>query len=126
MFIQKLQLINHGVPDEVISNFRNNMTEFFKQPLEAKKVYSMEPGNLEGYGQHFVVSENQKLDWADLFYLVLRPKGSRNLRLWPNSPPSFRSAWTHIYIPSYSQFCAMNLYCVSTTSFLIFNHSAPW
>ncbi|KAF8697909.1 hypothetical protein HU200_035406 [Digitaria exilis] len=70
----------------------NDMTEFFKQPLEAKKVYSMEPGNLEGYGQHFVVSENQKLDWADLFYLILCPKDSRNMRFWPNSPASFRES----------------------------------
>ena len=90
------------------------MTEFFKQPLEEKKVYSMEPGNLEGYGQHFVVSENQKLDWADMFYIMLRPSDSRNLRLWPSNPPSFRSAWTHIHV----QFCAMNLYYyfISTTS----------
>jgi isopenicillin N synthase-like dioxygenase len=86
------------------------MTEFFKQPLEAKKVYSMEPGNLEGYGQHFVVSENQKLDWADMFYIMLRPSDSRNLRFWPSNPPSFRSAcaWTHIHV----QLCAMNLYYI--------------
>ena len=90
------------------------MTEFFKQPLEEKKVYSMEPGNLEGYGQHFVVSEKQKLDWADMFYLMLRPSDSRNLRLWPSNPPPFRSAWTHIHV----QFSAMNLYYyfISTTS----------
>jgi len=68
------------------------MTEFFKQPLEAKKVYSMEPGNLEGYGHHFVVSENQKLDWADMFYIMLRPSDSRNLRFWPSNPPSFRDS----------------------------------
>ncbi|CAL4932221.1 unnamed protein product [Urochloa decumbens] len=86
------QLINHGVPDEVICNFRNDITEFFKQTLEAKKVYSMEPGNLEGYGQHFVVSENQKLDWADMFYLMLRPSDSRNLKLWPRNPPTFRDS----------------------------------
>ncbi|CAL5046485.1 unnamed protein product [Urochloa decumbens] len=86
------QVINHGVPNEVISSFRNDMTEFFKQPLEAKKVYSMVPGNLLGYGQHFVVSENQKLDWADLFSLVLRPVDSRDMRFWPSHPPSFRNS----------------------------------
>ncbi|KAL6642699.1 hypothetical protein ACP70R_020880 [Stipagrostis hirtigluma subsp. patula] len=86
------QIINHGVPYEVISNFRNDMAEFFKQPLEAKKVYSMVPGNLEGYGQHFVVSENQKLDWADMFYLMVRPSESRDMRFWPNHPPSFRNS----------------------------------
>ncbi|RCV20302.1 hypothetical protein SETIT_4G045400v2 [Setaria italica] len=86
------QVINHGLPNEVISNFRNDMTEFFKQPLEAKKVYSMIPGNLQGYGQHFVVSENQKLDWADLFCLVLRPVDSRDMKFWPSHPPSFRNS----------------------------------
>ncbi|TVU31731.1 hypothetical protein EJB05_23429, partial [Eragrostis curvula] len=86
------QLINHGVPDDVISNFRNDLTGFFKLPLEAKKVYSMLPGNLEGYGQHFVVSENQKLDWADMFYLMLRPNDSRDMRFWPSNPPSFRNS----------------------------------
>ncbi|CAN6288802.1 unnamed protein product [Urochloa humidicola] len=101
------QLINHGVPDEVICNFRNDMTEFFKQPLEAKKVYSMEPGNLEGYGQHFVVSENQKLDWADMFYLMLRPSDSRNLRFWPSNPPSFRDS-----IDMYSSEAAKLVYCL--------------
>ncbi|KAJ1296230.1 hypothetical protein BS78_01G283900 [Paspalum vaginatum] len=86
------QLINHGVPDEVICNFRNDMAGFFKQTLEAKKVYSMVPGNLEGYGQHFVVSENQKLDWADMFYLMLRPRDSRDMRFWPSYPPSFSNS----------------------------------
>lgn len=86
------QVINHGVPNEVICNFRNDMTEFFKQPLEAKKAYSMIPGNLQGYGQHFVVSENQKLDWADLFSLMLRPIDSRDMRFWPSHPPSFRNS----------------------------------
>ncbi|KAK8445465.1 hypothetical protein SEVIR_9G330700v4 [Setaria viridis] len=74
------QLINHGVPDEVIHNFRNGMAEFFKQSLEAKKMYSQVPGSLEGYGQHFVFSESQKLDWADMFYLILRPIDSRDTR----------------------------------------------
>nr|CAB3467306.1 unnamed protein product [Digitaria exilis] len=64
----------------------------FFQPMEAKKVYSMIPGNLQGYGQHFVVSEDQKLDWADLFSLVLRPIDSRDMRFWPSHPPSFRSS----------------------------------
>ncbi|PAN48519.1 hypothetical protein PAHAL_9G387300 [Panicum hallii] len=86
------QLINHGISDEVIHNFRNDMAEFFKQPLEAKKMYSQIPGNLEGYGQHFVVSENQKLDWADMFFLILRPTDSRDTRFWPSHPPSFRNS----------------------------------
>lgn len=81
------QLINHGVPDEVIGNLRKDMVEFFRQPLDAKKVYSQLPNSLEGYGQAFIVSEDQKLDWADMFYLQLDQ--ARNLRFWPNYPASF-------------------------------------
>ncbi|CAL4940587.1 unnamed protein product [Urochloa decumbens] len=86
------QLINHGVPDEVIQDLKKDMAEFFELPLEAKKVYSMPPNRLEGYGQAFVVSEEQKLDWADMFALVLRPIESRDMRLWPAHPPPFRNS----------------------------------
>ncbi|CAN6288801.1 unnamed protein product [Urochloa humidicola] len=101
------QLINHGVPDEVIHNFRNDMAEFFKQPLETKKMYSQTPSSLEGYGQHFVVSENQKLDWADMFYLILRPVDSRDMRFWPSQPPSLRNS-----IDSYSSEAAKLVSCL--------------
>ncbi|KAJ0959978.1 hypothetical protein J5N97_000268 [Dioscorea zingiberensis] len=39
---------------------------FFQLPLEEKKVYAQQPGSIEGYGQAFVVSEEQKLDWGDM------------------------------------------------------------
>nr|CAB3495275.1 unnamed protein product [Digitaria exilis] len=84
------QLINHGVPDEVTDNLMNDIAEFFEQPLEAKKAYSQLPNSLEGYGQSFVVSENQKLDWCDRFFLLVRPVESRDLRFWPTTPASFR------------------------------------
>uniref|UniRef100_A0A0E0F0V7 Fe2OG dioxygenase domain-containing protein n=1 Tax=Oryza meridionalis TaxID=40149 RepID=A0A0E0F0V7_9ORYZ len=84
------QLINHGVPDEVIENLKNDLVEFFSQPLDAKKEYSQLPNSLEGYGQAFVVSDNQKLDWADMLYLQICPTESRDLRFWPNHPASFR------------------------------------
>ncbi|TVU21268.1 hypothetical protein EJB05_30895 [Eragrostis curvula] len=86
------QLINHGVPDEVIQNVRRDISEFFKLPLEAKKAYAQLPeSGLEGYGQVFVLSETQKLDWSDMMYLVLRPTDSRDMRFWPAQPPTFRS-----------------------------------
>uniref|UniRef100_A0A0E0BDP2 Fe2OG dioxygenase domain-containing protein n=1 Tax=Oryza glumipatula TaxID=40148 RepID=A0A0E0BDP2_9ORYZ len=84
------QLINHGVPDEVTENLKNDLVEFFSQPLDAKKEYSQLPNSLEGYGQAFVVSDNQKLDWADMLYLQICPTESRDLRFWPNYPASFR------------------------------------
>ncbi|CAD6238736.1 unnamed protein product [Miscanthus lutarioriparius] len=86
------QLINHGVLDEVIQDVKRDMIEFFKLPLEAKKVHAQVPGGLEGYGQSFVFSETQKLDWADMIYLMISPKESRDLRFWPTRTPSFRDS----------------------------------
>uniref|UniRef100_A0A0E0MAM6 Fe2OG dioxygenase domain-containing protein n=1 Tax=Oryza punctata TaxID=4537 RepID=A0A0E0MAM6_ORYPU len=86
------QLINHGVPEDVIGDVRRDIAEFFRLPLETKKTYSQLPNSIDGYGQAFVVSEEQKLDWADMFYLVLRPGESRNMTLWPAQPPSFRNS----------------------------------
>ena len=84
-----MQLTNHGVPDEVSENLMNDIAEFFRQPLEAKKAYSRLPNSIEGYGQAFVVSDNQKLDWCDRFFLHVRPVESRE-RFWPTNPASFR------------------------------------
>ncbi|XP_062215552.1 2-oxoglutarate-dependent dioxygenase 11-like isoform X1 [Phragmites australis] len=84
------QLVNHGVPDEVTRNLMSDIAEFFKLPLEAKKECSQQPGSLEGYGQAFVVSEDQKLDWADMLYLQVQPSASRDFRFWPTHPASFR------------------------------------
>ncbi|KAF0928704.1 hypothetical protein E2562_006127 [Oryza meyeriana var. granulata] len=86
------QLINHGVPEDVIRDMRKDIAEFFRLPLETKQTYSQLPNSIEGYGQAFVVSEEQNLDWADMFYLVLRPGESRNMSLWPAHPPSFRNS----------------------------------
>ena len=56
-----MQLINHGLPEEVTGNLMDDVVEFFKQPLEDKEC-SQQAGSLEGYGQAFVVSDDQKLD----------------------------------------------------------------
>ncbi|CAO2192815.1 unnamed protein product [Urochloa humidicola] len=86
------QLVNHGVPDEVIRNVKRDIAEFFKLPLEAKNAHAKLPDGLEGYGQVFVFSDTQKLDWSDMLYLMLRPVESRDMRVWPLHPPSFRSS----------------------------------
>jgi len=67
-----------------------DVAESLKLPLEAKKEWSKQHDSVEGYGQAFAVSEDQKLDWADMLYLVLHPTESRDLRFWPTLPASFR------------------------------------
>ncbi|KAG2555422.1 hypothetical protein PVAP13_9KG246200 [Panicum virgatum] len=85
------QLINHGVPDDVIQGMKANIEAFFGLPAETKQQFAQERGQLEGYGQLFVVSEDQKLDWADILYLNTQPPEHRNTRFWPDKPDTLSS-----------------------------------
>ncbi|CBI33960.3 unnamed protein product, partial [Vitis vinifera] len=84
------QLINHGVAEEVIEKMKAVVQEFFKLPLKEKNAYAKLPNGVEGYGQHFVVSQDQKLDWADILFLQCLPASERKMRFWPQEPISFR------------------------------------
>ncbi|XP_027101669.1 S-norcoclaurine synthase 1-like [Coffea arabica] len=84
------QLVNHGA-SMVIEKMKVVTEDFFKLPLEQKMACAQVPNHIEGYGQTFVVSEDQKLDWGDMLFLFPLPVSQRNMRFWPNSPTSFRS-----------------------------------
>ncbi|KAF9622544.1 hypothetical protein IFM89_032109 [Coptis chinensis] len=86
------QLMNHGVSEEVIEKMKVDMEDFFRLPLEEKKVYGQLPDSIEGYGQAFVKSDEQKLEWADMHLLITIPFKERNMRFWPNNPTSFRES----------------------------------
>jgi len=68
----------------------NQVQRFFELPLQEKKRSAQRPGSLEGYGQAFVTSEDQKLDWNDMIFLKCLPIENRKLDLWPQNPPEFR------------------------------------
>ncbi|KAI0520629.1 hypothetical protein KFK09_008107 [Dendrobium nobile] len=84
------QLINHGIPEEVIEKTKDDISKFFKLPLKEKEAIKQIPGHIEGYGQMFVHSEEQKLDWADILILAIQPPQNRNMRFWPTNPSTFR------------------------------------
>ncbi|PON84992.1 Oxoglutarate/iron-dependent dioxygenase [Trema orientale] len=84
------QLVDHGVSPLLVENVKSGIQEFFKLPMEEKIKFGQQEGDLEGLGQAFVVSEEQKLDWADLFYMVTLPRHLRKPHLIPNLPLPFR------------------------------------
>ena len=84
------QVVNHGIPVETVEEMKRNLMAFFALPLAEKAALAQEPGGIEGYGQAFVVSEEQKLDWADMFFLITQPPGYRDLHLWPSRPSTFK------------------------------------
>ncbi|KAM7280282.1 hypothetical protein ACFE04_007416 [Oxalis oulophora] len=83
------QMINHEIDVNMLESIEKVAREFFMMPLEEKKKYPMAPGTLQGYGQAFVFSEEQKLDWCNMFALGIYPNFIRNPTLWPAKPASF-------------------------------------
>ncbi|XP_077226856.1 protein SRG1-like [Tasmannia lanceolata] len=83
-------LVNHGVSYSLIERIKSEIQDFFELPLEEKRKFSQQPNELQGYGQVCVVSEEQKLDWGDMFFLVTLPFHGRKSILFENLSPSFR------------------------------------
>lgn len=52
---------------------KSEIQEFFNLPLEEKAKFEQLAGDTDGFGQLFVVSDEQKLDWADMFCLKTSP-----------------------------------------------------
>ncbi|KAL5772073.1 hypothetical protein ACOSQ2_011997 [Xanthoceras sorbifolium] len=86
------QLTNHEVSSTLIEKVKKETEEFFKLPIEEKKKYGQKGGDVEGYGNSFVVSEDQKLNWRDRLYFTTLPPHFRKPHLFPSLPPSFREA----------------------------------
>ncbi|GAB4831551.1 hypothetical protein Ancab_005560 [Ancistrocladus abbreviatus] len=84
------QLVNHGVSMTLMEKIKEDIQEWFNMTPEEKQKYWQTPGDYEGFGQTFVQSEEQKLEWADLFILVTLPKHYRNPHLFRKLPLPFR------------------------------------
>ncbi|GMJ00688.1 hypothetical protein like AT4G25310 [Hibiscus trionum] len=67
------QLRNHGVSSSLVEKVKKGIQGLFNLPVEEKKLWQR-PGEIEGFGQSFVVSEEQKLDWGDMFFITCHPQ----------------------------------------------------
>ncbi|KAL4339358.1 hypothetical protein GQ457_08G010900 [Hibiscus cannabinus] len=86
------QIINHGMPEEVLLKMKAAIAAFFELPLEEKNKYAQDGNNFQGYGQAYVASEDQKLDWCDMVFLITLPHEIRNLKYWADTIPGFKDA----------------------------------
>ncbi|XP_059280618.1 protein SRG1 [Lycium ferocissimum] len=98
------QVINHGIDLELLERMEKIAMEFFMLPLEEKQKYPMAPGTVQGYGQAFVFSEDQKLDWCNMFALGVEPHFIRDPKLWPTKPLDF-SETVDIYSREIRKLC---------------------
>ncbi|XP_041024774.1 protein SRG1-like [Juglans microcarpa x Juglans regia] len=87
-----LQIINHGVSSSLLEKVKSGIQELFNMDMEEKKKYcqGQGEGEVEGFGQGFVISEEQKLDWGDMFGLITLPTYLRKPHLFPRLPLPLR------------------------------------
>ncbi|XP_057846222.2 feruloyl CoA ortho-hydroxylase 1-like [Cryptomeria japonica] len=74
-------VVNHGGPLSLLERMKGIGREFIQLPLEEKLNYKVQEP--EGYGQMFVASDDQTLDWADLLFLTTLPPENRKMNFWP-------------------------------------------
>lgn len=84
------QLVNHGVSSSLVEKVKREIEVFFKLPKEEKEKFAQKDGEVEGLGQAFVMSEEQKLDWADMLFATTKPTCFRKPHLLPEFPLPFR------------------------------------
>ncbi|KAI3867842.1 hypothetical protein MKW92_021926 [Papaver armeniacum] len=91
------QMKNHGVDILLVEKVKSQIQGFFNLPMDEKKKFWQIEGDLEGFGQAFVMSEDQKLDWGDMFFMLTLPRHTRKPRLFAKLPLLLRET-----IESYS------------------------
>lgn len=87
------QVLNHGVPAELLTQMMDVGAQFFSLPPHEKQLYSCKPGvaSAEGYGHRMLVREDQVFDWRDYFDHHTLPLSRKNPNNWPHNPPTYRN-----------------------------------
>ncbi|XP_050226796.1 probable 2-oxoglutarate-dependent dioxygenase SLC1 [Mercurialis annua] len=84
------QLVNHGIPDDVISGMVDLSKRFFELPYEERSNYmSSDMKALVRYGTSFNQIKDNVFCWRDFLKLMCNPLPDV-LPHWPSSPPDFR------------------------------------
>ncbi|XVE55383.1 hypothetical protein DITRI_Ditri03aG0154100 [Diplodiscus trichospermus] len=88
------QVVNHGIPDEIIRKLQEVGKAFFELPQEEKEVYAKPHGSqsLEGYGTKLQKEVEGKKAWVDHLFHKIWPPPEINYQFWPKTPPSYREA----------------------------------
>ncbi|KAJ0928718.1 putative oxoglutarate/iron-dependent dioxygenase, non-heme dioxygenase domain-containing protein [Helianthus annuus] len=79
------QVVNHGVPLELLESLKVVAHQFFGQPVEKKAVYlkGVSPTPLVQYGTSFVPENEKAWEWRD-FVTMTYTNDAEARELWPN------------------------------------------
>ncbi|CAN4089455.1 unnamed protein product [Withania somnifera] len=84
------QVINHGVPKNVVEQMLEVAREFFRLPVEEKlKLYSDDPSKTMRLSTSFNVKKETVHNWRDYLRLHCYPL-EKYVPEWPSNPSSFR------------------------------------
>ncbi|KAH7512055.1 hypothetical protein FEM48_Zijuj12G0049900 [Ziziphus jujuba var. spinosa] len=84
------QVVNHGIPSDVISSMIEVSTRFFELPFEERAKYmSSDMYSPVRYGTSFNQNKDKVFCWRDFLKLMCHPI-SDVLPHWPSSPVDFR------------------------------------
>ncbi|KAH6782695.1 flavonol synthase 1 [Perilla frutescens var. frutescens] len=85
------QVVNHGIPDEVIAKLQEVGKQFFELPKEEKELIAKTPNSgIEGYGSSLQKEIEGKRGWVDHLFHNVWPPAAINYNFWPKNP-SYRS-----------------------------------
>lgn len=78
------QVINHGVPLDLLESLKNAAHRFFALPAEAKAVYlkRVSPSPFVDYGTSFAPEQEKALEWKDSVSMVYTNDGDAQ-QYWP-------------------------------------------
>ena len=86
------QIVNHGIPSDVISNLQKVGKEFFELPQEEKELYAKSPDSksIQGYGSKLQKEVEGKKAWVDHLFHNIWPPSAIDYQFWPKKPPTYR------------------------------------
>ncbi|KAK8622556.1 hypothetical protein V6N13_117466 [Hibiscus sabdariffa] len=78
------QVVNHGVPVELLESLKQTAHDFFALPPERKAIYRKEvsPSPLVKYGTSFVPEKERALEWKDYISMAYT-NDAEALQQWP-------------------------------------------
>lgn len=86
------QLVNHGIPEEIISKMVSVSKMFFEMPFsEREKYMSCDMNSPVRYGTSFNQTNDGVFCWRDFLKLICNPLPDV-LEHWPSSPLQFRES----------------------------------
>ncbi|XP_028762755.1 leucoanthocyanidin dioxygenase-like [Neltuma alba] len=86
-----MNLVNHGIPEELLNQLRKAGETFFSLPIEEKEKYANDQasGKIQGYGSKLANNASGQLEWEDYFFHLVFPEDKCDLSIWPRTPSDY-------------------------------------